>query len=79
MTPPCVPRWTLKTAQGQYGYLIVTRTFRRAGYHRQDVKGLRWMPWHQESMKDVDGCDKPRLGAEQPLTRGFPNGETRRR
>ena len=24
------------------------------------VKGLRWMPWHQESMKDVDGCDKPR-------------------
>jgi len=28
--------------------------------HRQDVKGLRWMPWHQESMKDVDGCDKPR-------------------
>jgi hypothetical protein len=37
------------------------------------------MPWHQESMKDVDGCDKPRLGAEQPLTRGFPNGETRHR
>ncbi len=28
--------------------------------HRQDSKGLRWMPWHQESMKDVDGCDKPR-------------------
>ena len=28
--------------------------------HRQDVKGTRWMPWHQESMKDVDGCDKPR-------------------
>jgi hypothetical protein len=59
-TLPRAPRWTLKTAQGQYGYLIVTRTFRRAGYHRQDVKGLRWMPWHQESMKDVDGCDKPR-------------------
>ena len=29
-------------------------------YHRQDSKSLRWMPWHQESMKDVDGCDKPR-------------------
>jgi hypothetical protein len=43
------------------------------------MKGIRWMPWHQESMKGVDGCDKPRLGAEQPLTRGFPNGETRRR
>ena len=28
--------------------------------HRQDVKGTRWMPWHQESMKGVNGCDKPR-------------------
>ena len=32
--------------------------------HRQDSKGTRWMPWHQESMKGVNGCDKPRLGAE---------------
>ena len=28
--------------------------------HRQDSKGTWWMPWHQESMKDVNGCDKPR-------------------
>ena len=28
--------------------------------HRQDRKGTRWMPWHQESMKGVNGCDKPR-------------------
>src|SRR4051794_5616940 len=28
--------------------------------HRQDTKGTRWMPWHQESKKGVDGCDKPR-------------------
>jgi hypothetical protein len=28
--------------------------------HRQDMKGTWWMPWHQEPMKDVDGCDKPR-------------------
>ncbi len=27
-------------------------------------------------MKDVAGCDKPRGGAEQPLIRGYPNGET---
>jgi len=27
-------------------------------------------------MKDVAACDKPRLGGKQPLTRGFPNGET---
>jgi hypothetical protein len=32
--------------------------------HRQDVKGTWWMPWHQELMKDVNGCDKPRVGAE---------------
>jgi hypothetical protein len=32
--------------------------------HRQDRKGTRWMPWHQESMKGVNGCDKPRVGAE---------------
>jgi hypothetical protein len=34
------------------------------------------MPWHQELMKDVDGCDKPRGAAERALIRGFPNGET---
>ncbi len=52
---------------------------RAGGYfdHRQDMKGIRWMPWHLKPMKDVDGCDKPRLGAEQPLTRGSPNGKTR--
>ena len=32
--------------------------------HRQDRKGTWWMPWHQESKKGVNGCDKPRLGAE---------------
>ena len=28
--------------------------------HRQDSKGTWWMPWHLESMKGVNGCDKPR-------------------
>ena len=42
----------------------------------QENKSTRWMPWRQEAMKDVDGCDKPGLGADQPLTPGFPNGET---
>jgi hypothetical protein len=27
-------------------------------------------------MKDVDDCDKPRRGVEQPLIRGFPNAKT---
>ena len=26
-------------------------------------KGIRWMPWHREAMKDVARCDKPRGGA----------------
>jgi hypothetical protein len=26
-------------------------------------KGVRWMPWHQEAMKDVVRCDKPWGGA----------------
>src|SRR5678815_2984840 len=29
----------------------------------QATKGIRWMPWRQEVMKDVVSCDKPR-GAE---------------
>ena len=43
----------------------------------QVVKGTRWMPWHQEPMKDVGACDKPRVVGNRTLIRGFPNGETR--
>ena len=39
-------------------------------------KGTRWMPWHQEAMKDVGACDKPRRAGKRATTRGFPNGET---
>ena len=24
------------------------------------LKGIWWMPWRSEAMKDVTGCDKPR-------------------
>ena len=27
------------------------------GFERE--KGIRWMPWHQEAMKDVARCEKP--------------------
>src|SRR5689334_13032734 len=43
----------------------------------QVFKGARWMPWHQEPMKDVGGHDSPRGAVNQALIRGFPNGETR--
>src|SRR6478752_6403317 len=52
------PIWVIKAARAPRAH---------GPSHRQDSKGTRWMPWHQESMKDVDGCDKPRLGAEQPF------------
>ena len=29
----------------------------------QAMKGIRWMPWHREAMKDVVSCDKLRGGA----------------
>ena len=25
----------------------------------EQEKGIRWMPWHQEAMKDVARCEKP--------------------
>ena len=28
-------------------------------------KGIRWMPWHQEAMKDVARCEKPRGAASR--------------
>jgi hypothetical protein len=26
---------------------------------KRKVKGIWWMPWHREAMKDVARCDKP--------------------
>ena len=43
----------------------------------QVTKGARWMPWHQEAMKDVGACDKPRGAGKRAIIRGFPNGVTR--
>jgi hypothetical protein len=66
-SPGLRPRRSLKTAfvgQTETGPFIEDpwRDHRvpRDPNHRQDSKGTWWMPWHQESMKGVDGCDKPR-------------------
>ena len=29
----------------------------------KESKGVWWMPWLQEAMKDVISCDKPRVDA----------------
>lgn len=34
------------------------------------------MPWHQEPMKDVEICDKPRGADKRAVIRGCPNGGT---
>ncbi len=31
----------------------------------QATKGVRWMPWHQQAMKDVVSCDKSRGAASR--------------
>jgi hypothetical protein len=37
---------------------------RARGWARaQHMKGIWWMPWYREAMKDVARCEKPRGGA----------------
>ena len=42
----------------------------------QVVKGGRWMPWHQEPMKDVGGRDRPGGAVNRAVIPGCPNGGT---
>ena len=47
------PLFSAKHACGVHG----------AGRGRAREKGIWWMPWHREAMKDVARCEKPRGGA----------------
>jgi hypothetical protein len=40
------------------------------------LKGVWWMPWLWETMKDVVSCDKLRGAAHKRYIRRFPNGTT---
>ena len=42
----------------------------------QATKGIRWMPWHQEAMKDVAKLRKATGSRKQASIRGSPNRET---
>lgn len=42
----------------------------------QASKGIRWMPWHQEAMKDVAKLRKAAVSRKQASTRRSPNRET---
>jgi hypothetical protein len=48
-----------------------------ASIYSQVSKGLRWMPWRQEPMKDARDCEKLRGVVNETLIRRYPNGETR--
>ena len=43
----------------------------------QATKGVWWMSWHREAMKDVVACDKLREAGKRASIRRFPNEETR--
>ena len=42
----------------------------------QATKGVWWMPWHREAMKDVVACDMLREAGKRALIRRFLNEET---
>ena len=44
--------------------------------NEQATKGIRWMPWHLEAMKDVGNCEKLRGAITQAVIRRSPNGKT---
>ena len=50
--------------------------FGRKGSGVQASKGIRWMPWHQEAMKDVAKLRKATGSRKQATIRGYPNRET---
>lgn len=45
-------------------------------FYDQAIKGIWWIPWYHEAMKDVGSCDKPQGAAKQALIWGFLNGGT---
>jgi hypothetical protein len=43
----------------------------------QATKGMWWMPWQSEAMKDAGACEKLRGAGKHATIRRCPNGETR--
>jgi hypothetical protein len=79
----CSDRWALALFQafvsgGCGGFVIcfVVFVLLCLCVWRQAMKGVWWMPWHQEPMKDVGACDKPWGVGNRAVIRGCPNGET---
>ena len=47
-------------------------------FYGQATKGVRWMPWRKQAMKDVASCDKPRGDASSPRSGDFRMGKPSR-
>ena len=71
-----IRRWQASTRWRRRPYLENYTVDASIFVARQATKGTWWMPWHQEPMKDVGACDKPREVGNRAVIRGFPNGET---
>src|SRR5437763_11695725 len=67
-------RWNLRFAISHLRLRIEVTVIDKCG---QATKGVRWMPWHREAMKDVVACDQLREVGKQTLIRRFLNAETR--
>ena len=78
LSPPGdIVAWPSRASSARRRYLRISLRARASLYaNTQVIKGQRWMPWRQEPMKDVGGCEKLRGGAYQPSIRRYPNGET---
>ena len=51
------------------------RNTRRKPWKSQATKGIRWMPWRQESKKDAISCEKPWGAANRPRSTDVRMGQ----
>ncbi len=58
-------RGLVLVAVADFVWLLVAGIGSCAGWRLEREKGIRWMPWHQEAMKDVARCEKPRGAASR--------------
>jgi hypothetical protein len=54
-----------RLSSGSLRMVSVHGANRATGSENEYEKGIRWMPWHQEAMKDVARCEKPRGAASR--------------
>ena len=52
------------------------KTEQDSNFNIKQIKSIWWMPWRKRPMKDVVGCDKPRVAVKRAMIRGFPNRVT---